>query len=178
MHRYDHGRFFPGNDSAKWDFTGGDGKSINLCWEGKGYGDDDYLAAWEHLLLPISSAFNPQLIVVSAGFDAAEGDPIGQCGVTPRGYQALTRKLQSVANAGIVMVLEGGYHLDSLGECVHGCLEQLMQNADHCSLSGSESERLRKQLPRRTLDAINRTIMAQKPFWPKLEPITTQGEDS
>ncbi len=55
-----------------------------------GAGDQDYLAAWELVLGPIATAFAPEVVLVSAGFDAAEGDPLGGCRVTAHGYARLT----------------------------------------------------------------------------------------
>ena len=46
---------------------------MNVAWDGAGMGDADYLAAFHHVLLPIAHQFAPTLIIVSAGFDAAEG---------------------------------------------------------------------------------------------------------
>ena len=166
VHRFDKGRFFPGNDSASAGFTGKDGTSVNVCWEGKGYGDEDYLAAWDHVLLPIARTFDPQLILVSAGFDAAVGDPIGQCQVTPQGYRMLTRKLQGIGQGEIVMVLEGGYNLESLGDCVQECVAQLMESNDRSPLQQPVAE---KPLPLRTINAINKTIAAHQKFWPQLK---------
>lgn len=51
----------------------GEGTTVNVAWDGAGMGDADYLAAFHHLLLPIAHQFAPTLIIVSAGFDAAEG---------------------------------------------------------------------------------------------------------
>lgn len=59
--------------------------------------------------MPVAYEFNPDLIVVSAGFDAADGDPIGQCRVTPEGFAHMTAMLKPVAP--LVLLLEGGYNL-------------------------------------------------------------------
>lgn len=50
---------------------------MNVPWLTGGMGNGDYMAAFQHVLLPIAYEFNPTLIIVSAGFDAAIGDPIG-----------------------------------------------------------------------------------------------------
>jgi len=50
---------------------------VNVPWTCGGLGDGDYLAAFHHVVLPIASEFAPDLLIVSAGFDAAEGDPLG-----------------------------------------------------------------------------------------------------
>ena len=53
--------------------------------------------------------YDPQLILISAGFDAALGDPLGGQGITPPGYANLTSLLMPLADGKIVLVLEGGY---------------------------------------------------------------------
>ena len=58
------------------------------------------------MLIPIAYEFNPDLIIVSAGFDAADGDPIGQCRVTPECYGHMTSMLKAIAP--LVLLLEGG----------------------------------------------------------------------
>lgn len=61
-----------------------------MPWARGGAGDRDYLAAWELLLAPIAEAFAPEAVLVSTGFDAAEGDPLGGCRLTPHGYAHMT----------------------------------------------------------------------------------------
>jgi histone deacetylase 4/5 len=63
----------------------GAGYTVNVGWNGSGMGDAEYAAVWKYVLMPIARAFNPDLIIVSAGFDAAAGDPLGGCHVTPQG---------------------------------------------------------------------------------------------
>jgi histone deacetylase 6 len=53
--------------------------------------------------------YNPQLVLISAGFDAAKGDMLGGQSVTPSGYAALTHGLLELAGGKVVLVLEGGY---------------------------------------------------------------------
>jgi histone deacetylase 6 len=57
-----------------------------------GFGDADYLYAWEKLLVPLAAQFKPELTIISAGFDAAKGDPLGGCSITPQGYAHLTKQ--------------------------------------------------------------------------------------
>jgi histone deacetylase 4/5 len=63
----------------------GAGYTINVGWNGGGMGDAEYAAVWEHILMPVAKAFQPDLVIVSAGFDAAAGDPLGGCKVSPQG---------------------------------------------------------------------------------------------
>lgn len=66
-------------------------------WSKGSAGDLDYLAAWELVLGPIAAAFAPQAVLVSAGFDAAEGDPLGGCRLTPHGYGKMTVRPRAAA---------------------------------------------------------------------------------
>ena len=63
------------------------------------------------------------LVLISAGFDAARGDPLGECDVTPAGYAFLTRRLSAVANGKLVLALEGGYNTDSVKYSVSACVQ-------------------------------------------------------
>ena len=49
-------------------------------------GDAEYVAAFKKVIMPIARAFGPDMVIISAGFDAALGDPLGGCCVTPAGY--------------------------------------------------------------------------------------------
>ena len=80
-------------------------------------GDADYLAAFHTVIIPILRSYSPDLIIVSSGFDAANGDPLGQFAVTPDGYAAMTRELLQVAGDGrVVVALEGGYNLSAISK--------------------------------------------------------------
>nr|CAD1832351.1 unnamed protein product [Ananas comosus var. bracteatus] len=110
VHRFDFGTFYP---------AGGDGSH---CMVGEGPGQD-YLAVWDHVLIPVAEAYNPDIVMISAGFDAGTavlllrffkmadevslGDPLGGCCITPYGYSLLLKKLITFARGKIVMVLEG-----------------------------------------------------------------------
>jgi len=80
LHRYDKGKFFPGYQDANYDAVGrgaGKGFNVNIPWNKKKIGDTEYLAAFTNVVLPIADEYDPELILVSAGFDAAMGDPLG-----------------------------------------------------------------------------------------------------
>jgi hypothetical protein len=133
IHRYDHGRFFPGDLGGATASVGlglGAGHNVNICWSGGGAGDAEYLAAFDQVVLPLAQALKPTVILVSAGFDAADGDPLGGCKVTPQGYGAMTRKLLTEvpsARGRVLLFLEGGYRLTVLPPCVRHCLEALLE---------------------------------------------------
>ena len=73
LFRYQGGFFYPAGDDGNYDMTGegaGAGFNINVPWPGAGFSDADYLAAWEHVLLPVARSYAPDIILISAGFDA------------------------------------------------------------------------------------------------------------
>lgn len=90
------------------------GKTVNIPWPGPGFGDADYLYAFQKIVMPIAYEFAPDLVIISAGFDAAEGDELGQCLVTPPAYGHMTHMLCALAGGKVVVALEGGYNLDAI----------------------------------------------------------------
>jgi acetoin utilization deacetylase AcuC-like enzyme len=86
-----------------------------------GCGDAEYVAAVEELIGPALEAFDPELLIVSAGFDAHERDPISRMVVTTDGYGLLTDALRDLCtdiDAALAFVLEGGYGLETLSDGV------------------------------------------------------------
>lgn len=86
-----------------------------------GAGDADYLHAIETVVAPALDRFDPDLVIVSAGFDAHRHDPISRMRVSSEGYALLADRVRSVADevgAPVAYVLEGGYGLDTLSEGV------------------------------------------------------------
>ena len=122
-HRFDKGDFYPGGEQADGDFVGiglGRGATVNVAWNTEGLGDGDYMAAWHRVLMPVAWEFAPQLVLVAAGFDAAEGDPLGGCRVSPQGFAQMLHPLLGLAGGRIAVVLEGGYHVPAICACIEG----------------------------------------------------------
>jgi acetoin utilization deacetylase AcuC-like enzyme len=94
-----------------------------------GYGDGEYTGIFERILRPIALEFDPEIILVSAGFDIYEADPLGGMRVTPEGFAGLTRSIMDIAEAccdgKVVITLEGGYHLSGLRDSVKAVLKEL-----------------------------------------------------
>jgi acetoin utilization deacetylase AcuC-like enzyme len=86
------------------------------------------------LLLPIGVAFAPKMVIVSAGFDPHEADPLADMRLTERGFAAMCTAVRRLAEdccgGKLVLLLEGGYHLNALARSVHGCLETLVGGSD------------------------------------------------
>ncbi|XP_050997141.1 histone deacetylase 6 [Acomys russatus] len=164
LHRYDRGTFFPMGDEGASTQVGraaGLGYTVNVPWNGPRMTDADYLAAWHRLILPVAYEFNPELVLVSAGFDAAQGDPLGGCHLTPDGYAHLTHQLMALANGRIILILEGGYNLTSISESMAACTHSLL--GDPPPLLSL----LRPPHPE-ALAAICDTIQAHHRFWRSL----------
>ncbi|KAL4427667.1 hypothetical protein ABPG75_001756, partial [Micractinium tetrahymenae] len=125
LHRYDGGSFYPGTGAAHEVGEGtGEGFSVNVPWPCGGMRNADYLAAFNHVVLPIAYEYAPDLVIISAGFDAAECDPIGGCHLTPECYAHMAAQLQLVAPT--VALLEGGYNLLSTAKGTEAVLRVLL----------------------------------------------------
>ena len=97
----------------------GRGFTVNLPMPA-GLGDGDYRRAYREIVAPIGRAFDPELVLVSAGFDIHRNDPLGGMGVTAGGFAELMDVCLAVASGAargrVVAVLEGGYDLDGIAE--------------------------------------------------------------
>ena len=87
-----------------------------------GSGDEEYLRAFDHTVAPAVERFGPELLIVSAGFDAHERDPLAGMRVTAAGFRELARRAKTLAPK-VAAVLEGGYNLDTLADLVGAALE-------------------------------------------------------
>lgn len=165
LHRYDNGVFFPSSEDAAPNRVGvskGAGFNVNVAWSGGRMGDSDYLAAFHHIVMPIASEFKPGLILVSAGFDAARGDPLGGYQVTPEGYAHLTHLLMSLAGGRVLLILEGGYNLSSISDSMAMCTSMLL---------GDPPPSLVTPLPpphHCAVATINEVIRHHAPYWTSL----------
>jgi acetoin utilization deacetylase AcuC-like enzyme len=105
---------YPGTGHASETGVGeGEGFTVNVPVPG-GSGDDVWCSVLEHVVAPVLTAYEPQLVLVSAGFDAHERDPLATCRVTDDGFAAMGRTIRRVgAELGVPvgLVLEGGYDL-------------------------------------------------------------------
>jgi len=112
---------YPGTGDADETGTGdGEGTTLNVPLQA-GAGDADFRLVVEELLRPAIERYDPDLFVVSAGFDAHRHDPISRMRVSTDGYALLADRVRSLAadvDAGLGFVLEGGYGLDTLSEGV------------------------------------------------------------
>jgi histone deacetylase 6 len=92
-------------------------------------GDNDYIFVCESLFFPIIREFAPDLIIVSAGFDSAKGDPIGEITLSPLAYAYMTKGLRQIQPK-LAVVLEGGYSLEALEVSSEAVIRTLKLNPD------------------------------------------------
>ena len=122
--------FYPGTGALEDVGTGpGTGFTVNVPFSPH-MGDREYRAAFREVLTPIARQFAPELILVSAGFDTYVHDPLGSMKMSPEGYASLTSQLldlaQECAHGRLVLMLEGGYHIDGQAESVAMCIKALL----------------------------------------------------
>ncbi len=119
--------FYPGTGAAREVGRGrGRGMTVNVPLS-MGHGDEEFVQIFERVLRPLARAYEPRLILVSAGFDTHFNDPLGSQKVTPKGYAAMTRSLQELAAGSIPLVftLEGGYNIQGQADSILAVMEQL-----------------------------------------------------
>jgi acetoin utilization deacetylase AcuC-like enzyme len=113
---------YPGS-GYEWEVGEGAGRGFTLNIPlMPGAGDDELLAAFESKVIPKLDDFKPQILLISAGFDAHQDDPLADLEVSEMGFESVTRMLVAAADVHcqgrIISDLEGGYHLRALGRSV------------------------------------------------------------
>jgi len=150
---------YPGTGPASFVGSGaGEGFTVNLPVPG-GSGDDVYESLVEHVVAPLALRWEPQLVLVSAGFDAHRADPLATCVVTEAGFAAMTASVRRAADAvgaPVGLVLEGGYDLGALAGSMAALMPVLTADEPPAA-SGVERHPL-------AADAISRLT----PWWPNL----------
>ncbi|XP_059303353.1 histone deacetylase 15 isoform X2 [Lycium ferocissimum] len=163
LHRHEDGRFYPGTGAAdEVGSMGAEGYCVNIPWSRGGVGDKDYIFAFEQVVLPIALDFNPDFIIISAGFDAARGDPLGCCDVTPAGYASMTQMLSALSGGKLLVILEGGYNLRSISSSATAVIKVLLGESPVIDIDNNVPT---KAGLRSVLDVLK----IQMNFWPTLE---------
>ncbi|KAL6552565.1 Histone deacetylase 15 [Orobanche hederae] len=165
LHRHEGGKFYPGTGSAYEVGTGAaEGYSVNIPWSRGGVGDNDYVFAFQQVVLPIASDFDPDFTIISAGFDAARGDPLGCCDVTPTGYAQMTQMCSDLFGGKLLVILEGGYNLRSISSSATAVIKVL--------LGGSPKHNVEQLMPTKAgVRTVLEVLKIQLDYWPSLENI-------
>jgi len=123
---------YPGTGQAS-DVGLGDGAGFTVNLPVRPGADDVvFCSLVDHVVVPLARSFEPQLMLVSAGYDAHRDDPLAACELTEDGYAAMTRSIRGVSDSleiPVGCVLEGGYALDALARSVAATLEALREPA-------------------------------------------------
>ncbi|CAF0859618.1 unnamed protein product [Rotaria sordida] len=133
-HRYEYGQYWPSLAESDFDFIGegdGQGFNVNIPLNKTGLKNADYLYIFFNIILPIAYEYDPDLVLVSAGYDVALGCPEGEMKITPDTFAHLTHYLKGLANGKVMILLEGGYCIDTLAEGAVWTLRSLL--GDPCS---------------------------------------------
>lgn len=122
IHQHPH---YPGTG---WPSERGAGNTNLNIQMRAGAGPSEWQDALDTIVLPELRAFDPQVLLISAGFDAHQLDPLGDQRLDADTYACMTRQLRTLANGRIVSVLEGGYHPEALAQCVLAHIRALMED--------------------------------------------------
>ena len=158
------------NKASAWDYIGedsGKGYNINVAWNTVEEEDDEtqvsdkeYKFLFENLLFGIIKEYDPQLLIISAGFDSGKGDPLGKQQVRHEMYHWLSENWQRICPK-ILMVLEGGYNMDTLANCAAYSIKALMGYQNDFAFSDIEKHDI---LPE-AFDCIMNTAKAHSKHW-------------
>ncbi|KAK9114753.1 hypothetical protein Syun_021550 [Stephania yunnanensis] len=213
LHRHEGGRFYPGTGAAsEVGVKGAEGYCVNIPWKCGGVGDNDYVFAFQYIVLPIAVRggggrrrrwrwtavtvagsgersggsdgserreklavrggadaleFAPDLTIISAGFDAARGDPLGCCDVTPAGYAQMTKMLSTLSDGKLLVILEGGYNLRSISSSATAVIKVLLGESSDFDVDGVVPSRA-------GLLTILEVLKVQTKYWSSLESSLTK----
>ncbi len=157
---------YPGSGHASELGQGaGRGYTVNLPVP-PGSGDAAFVSLVRDVVLPLARSYQPQLVLVSAGYDAHEDDPLADCRVSDSGFVAMTRLVRDLGaelGAPVGCVLEGGYDVAALARCVSLTMEALAAGGASAA-AGQET----KEIPVHPL--ANGALERLAPLWPDLAP--------
>ncbi len=130
LHQYP---FYPGSGGKNERGEGnGEGFNLNIPMR-SGSGEKEYFDAFREEIIPVIDGYNPELIIISAGFDAHIDDPLANINLTENSFRILTEMVLEVGNKNsnnhILSVLEGGYNLNALSRSVETHLQALINCA-------------------------------------------------
>lgn len=172
VHKYP---YYPGTGSAMENgMEHGEGHTVNVPLPG-GQGDMEYARVFNELVVPVARAYQPELILISCGFDICKGDPLGDMQVTTDGIAWMTRKMveaaAEVCKGRLLMTLEGGYGLNAMRDgslAVLGELAGLGQEEEKggwpVRLSAEKAEEFAQTKVK--CPSLEQAILIAREFWP------------
>jgi acetoin utilization deacetylase AcuC-like enzyme len=145
--------YYPGTGAVnEVGIDAGEGFTVNIPLPA-GCGDAEYLQVFNDIVLPSAEKFEPEWVLVSAGFDSHRRDPLGGMAVTEEGFAAMAALLlqtaERYANGKIAFLLEGGYNLAGLRNSVAAVLETIREDAHKPDFTpASDGERIQALIDR------------------------------
>lgn len=129
---HEHPTFIYPGTGRRWEIGKGKGEGATLnAPMAPGSGDDEYRVIFEQHLIPAVERFRPEFLLVSAGFDAHADDPLADIRLSYEGYRFMTREVIALADrfcgGRLVSVLEGGYEISSLTNCIEIHVRELIE---------------------------------------------------
>ena len=153
-------------DCTEFGVGNGEGLKVNIPWntpegpaaEGK-IVDMDYVQAFNQIVLPIVKEFSPELLIISAGFDALKGDKLGKISLSPWVCYWMTQALLEI-NPRVLVTLEGGYNLKMLTKGTDSCISALLGIKKEMPKEVAEQEPTKEGL-----EAIERVKATMGKYW-------------
>lgn len=146
----------------------GEGHTVNVPLD-RGMGDRELIHVINQLADPLAQAFEPEIIMVSCGFDLYQHDRLANLNGTPGGYAMLTRRLCRIADmvcgGRIVFIMEGGYSVQGIRDCGRQVLQEMCNMPALISPPGG----IRNGTAEKPFPALLKTIDIHKKYWPILD---------
>jgi acetoin utilization deacetylase AcuC-like enzyme len=147
---------YPGTGAVREQGAGeGAGYTINLPVPG-GTGGEEFLSLLQEIVAPVARRYRPQLLILSAGYDAHEDDPLASCTLTAADYEEMSMLLRDLAaelDVGVLACLEGGYALGALADSVVATARGFTGSAVPRRVSAHPAAAHRERLPERWAQA-------------------------
>ncbi|KAF2878979.1 hypothetical protein ILUMI_27189 [Ignelater luminosus] len=166
IHRYEDAKYFPFSTDGSIDHCGeekGKGFNVNIAMSKVRLSNVDYITIFHNIILPIAYSYAPEVILVSAGFDAGIHDKLGNYLVTPDCFGHFIQMLKPLANGKIILALEGGYNPTTVKYSMNICIKTLL--GDPLPILDLVPSKINEQCFR----IIDNVIVTQKKFWPALD---------
>ncbi|XP_056606069.1 histone deacetylase 4-like isoform X3 [Triplophysa dalaica] len=171
LHRYDDGNFFPGSGAPEEVGSGpGVGFNVNMAFTSglePPMGDVEYLSAFRAVVMPIADEFQPDMVLVSAGFDAVDGHPppLGGYKLSSKCLGYLTKQLMGLAGGRVVLALEGGHDLKAICDASEACVSALLG----IELESLPSEVLKQRPNENAVSSIEKVLETHRRYWRSLQ---------
>jgi acetoin utilization deacetylase AcuC-like enzyme len=148
----------------------GAGHTLNIPLSG-GEGDMEYARIVNELVVPVARTYQPELVLISCGFDIYAGDPLGSMRVTPAGFSWMTRQMLAVAeevcNGKMLVTLEGGYNLTAMRDGSLAVLAELYGQKLNCGYPVNLSEEKAEEFAASSVacPALDQALQVAQSYW-------------